>query len=195
MKNYTKEQVIEALESSIGLSEAGRKLGCRGTTLCTWMKKFNLDWEKYKNVGRKGRDSTKDRRYTAEQAFQKNMPFRYASKYLKEEREWKCECCGLSEWQGQKLPLEIHHINGDRWDQRRENLQILCPNCHSLTENWRARSKGKSKGKQVSDEELIETIKCSKNIYRTLKKLNLSGGANYFRVQKLLAKEYLKEAK
>ena len=91
--------------------------------------------------------------------------------------------------------MEIHHINGDRWDQRRENLQILCPNCHSLTENWRAKSKGKSKDKQVSDEELIETIKCSKNIYQTLKKLNLSGGANYFRVQKLLAKEYLKEAK
>lgn len=195
MKNYTKEQVLEALESSIGLSEAGRKLGCRGATLCTWMKKFGLDWEKYKNVGRKGRDSTEDRKYTAEQAFQKDMPFRYAFKYLKEEREWKCESCGLSEWKGQKLPLEVHHINGDRWDQRRENLQILCPNCHSLTENWRTKSKGKVKSKQISDEELLKTVENSKNIHQALKKLNLSGGANYFRVQKLLAKEFLKEPK
>lgn len=195
MKNYTKGQVLEALESSIGLSEAGRKLGCRGATLCTWMKKFGLDWEKYKNVGRKGRDSTEDRKYTAEQAFQKDMPFRYAFKYLKEEREWKCESCGLSEWKGQKLPLEVHHINGDRWDQRRENLQILCPNCHSLTENWRAKSKGKVKSKQISDEELLKTVENSKNIHQALKKLNLSGGANYFRVQKLLAKEFLKEPK
>ena len=53
----------------------------------------------------------------------------------------KCECCGTTEWYGKPINLEIHHINGVRSDNRLENLQLLCPNCHSYTENWRGRKK------------------------------------------------------
>ena len=50
----------------------------------------------------------------------------------------KCENpeCGISEWYGHPLVLQLHHINGNHNDNRLENLQILCPNCHSLTENF-----------------------------------------------------------
>lgn len=41
------------------------------------------------------------------------------------------------------LPLELDHINGDRHDNRLENLRILCPNCHSLTQNHRGRKNKK----------------------------------------------------
>lgn len=51
-------------------------------------------------------------------------------------KEEKCECCGNSSWMGDKIPLELHHINGIRDDNRLENLQILCPNCHALTDNY-----------------------------------------------------------
>ena len=51
-----------------------------------------------------------------------------------------CENCGLEKWEGQDIPLEIHHINGVNTDNRKENLQLLCPNCHALTNNYRGRA-------------------------------------------------------
>lgn len=48
-------------------------------------------------------------------------------------KEHKCERCGNTEWQGDEIPLELHHINGNHNDNRIENLQMLCPNCHSQT--------------------------------------------------------------
>lgn len=51
-----------------------------------------------------------------------------------------CETCGLAEWLGQPLSLALHHVNGDRLDNRVENLQLLCPNCHSQTENFAGRN-------------------------------------------------------
>jgi len=66
--------------------------------------------------------------------------WRLRERYKKRTGICFCEQCGLSEWQGQKIPLEIHHINGNNLDNRMENLQLLCPNCHALTNNYRGRA-------------------------------------------------------
>ncbi|MEV7709860.1 MULTISPECIES: HNH endonuclease signature motif containing protein [unclassified Streptomyces] len=49
----------------------------------------------------------------------------------------RCAECGTGpRWQGKPLTLEIDHINGDWSDDRAENLRLLCPNCHAITDTW-----------------------------------------------------------
>ena len=58
--------------------------------------------------------------------------------------DYKCHNNGCfigTEWLGGELSLHLDHINGDNGDNRLENLRFLCPNCHSQTENFRAKNK------------------------------------------------------
>ena len=48
----------------------------------------------------------------------------------------KCEGCGLSEWMGHPIPIELHHRNGRPSDNRLDNIQILCHNCHAQTDTF-----------------------------------------------------------
>lgn len=58
-------------------------------------------------------------------------------KLLKEGiKENRCECCGITEWNGKPLVMQLHHIDGNNKNNSLNNLQMLCPNCHSQTENY-----------------------------------------------------------
>ena len=52
----------------------------------------------------------------------------------------RCERCGIEEWLGRPLSMHLHHVNGDRLDNRLENLEMLCGNCHAQTENYGGRN-------------------------------------------------------
>ncbi len=56
-------------------------------------------------------------------------------------KEYRCERCGNTEWMGEPIPLELHHQDGDRRNNRLENLTLLCPNCHASTKNYRGSKK------------------------------------------------------
>ena len=64
-------------------------------------------------------------------------------KHLLVQRTHKCEMCTLTEWMKNPISLELHHIDGNRTNNTYENLQLLCPNCHSLTDTWRGRNSKK----------------------------------------------------
>lgn len=63
--------------------------------------------------------------------------------YLLEKYNYKCEICGWGETNSftNTIPLEIHHIDGDYRNNKEENLKVLCPNCHSLTETHKSHNK------------------------------------------------------
>ena len=58
-------------------------------------------------------------------------------------KQWRCEECNETEWRGAPIPICLDHINGDRFDNRIENLRILCPNCHAQTPTFGGKNKGK----------------------------------------------------
>ena len=66
-------------------------------------------------------------------------------KYLLESRGEVCECCGNSEWLGEKIPLNVHHIDGDAANNKLENLEVLCLNCHGLTDNYGSKNKNSAR--------------------------------------------------
>lgn len=51
-------------------------------------------------------------------------------------KDYTCEVCGTKEWNGEKTPLELHHIDGNITNNVDENLQVVCPNCHAQTDNY-----------------------------------------------------------
>lgn len=109
-------------------------------------------------------------------------------KRIKNEQNNKCNKCGLSEWQGQKLVLEIEHRDGNHQNNSRENLEALCPNCHSLTHTWRGKNK-KGSFKKFTETQIIEIFKKEGTMRKTLIFMKLAAsGDNYSRLRKILEK-------
>lgn len=72
--------------------------------------------------------------------------FRLKSRLLREGLfEYRCYTCGVEEWNGKDISLQIEHKNGNNRDHRLENLELLCPNCHSQTKTYAGRNIGKIK--------------------------------------------------
>lgn len=139
------EQYRLACASSTTMSEAAAKLGVHFNTFKTNAKKFGLYSP---NRGGKGKSKPKVEGrgkipladiltglHPEYQTFK--LKLRLFDEGLKENR---CEICGIQEWNGLPIACELDHIDGDRTNHRLENLRVLCPNCHSQTDTFRARN-------------------------------------------------------
>ena len=105
-----------------------------------------------------------------------------------EEQTHACNRCGLSHWLDVPITLELEHKDGNTGNNTRDNLEALCPNCHSVTETWRGRNKPSKNGiNDVSDNFLLECLLSTKNIRQGLLKAGLAAkGKNYERAKTLL---------
>lgn len=144
--SLNKEELQKIILESTSVSEVLKKLGrsCRGTNhskMVNYLKEHpeinteTLVGRRIQRVNRKGIPLKKLSEVLVENSSGNShkLKLRLIKEGVKEE---KCEICGNSEWMGEKIPLDLHHINGDHFDNRLENLIILCPNCHRLTDNW-----------------------------------------------------------
>jgi hypothetical protein len=104
--------------------------------------------------------------------------------------EYKCSRCNIKEWNGEYITLEIEHKDGDKWNNNKNNLELLCPNCHSQTETFRKKKrkeKNNTPKKQITDDEILNQLKNCVNINQVLINLKLSNsGGNYKRVHNLI---------
>lgn len=64
--------------------------------------------------------------------------------HLIKKKGHKCEDCGNVKWKDKLIALEIHHLDGDRTNNKYENLQLLCPNCHAFTGTWKNKTRRNS---------------------------------------------------
>ncbi|MEU0369875.1 HNH endonuclease signature motif containing protein [Streptomyces sp. NPDC006283] len=129
---YTRERLAEAATSSRTLSEA--------------LVKLRVD---PKSPTRRGRTRNRRTPQTLLVAQEPGTARRVPSERLKQAmaalgvRE-RCAGCGTEPlWRGRPLPLEVDHVDGNWRNNRPDNLRLLCPNCHSSTDTYRGRSKGR----------------------------------------------------
>lgn len=107
-------------------------------------------------------------------------------KRVLQEQNHTCNNCGISTWQGFTITLELEHKDGNHQNNSRENLEALCPNCHSITDTWRGRNKRERVA--ISDEDLLAFLRNSASIRLGLIAAGLSPrGGNYKRAKRLLA--------
>lgn len=58
---------------------------------------------------------------------------------------YRCASCGLSDWNNRPITLEVDHIDGYANNSAIDNLQLICPNCHSQTNSYKGANKGKGR--------------------------------------------------
>ena len=188
-RKFTRQEIEQFVQESYSFASLAEKIGYNKNTghyvesMRDMIKELELDISHFTGQGWNKNNFDYDR-------FRKGVAIRSSDAiqaliYL---RGHQCEGCKSKEWNKQLIPLELHHIDGDSLNNEMDNLQLLCPNCHALTENYCGRNINKGVVK-VSDDDFAEALKGSPNIRQALRKLGLSAkGGNYTRAREIIFK-------
>jgi hypothetical protein len=146
---YSKDQIVEFIKDSISVSEVLEKIGLSQKggnykTFHKFVKEYGIDTSHFL-----GQAIHKGKRFGPKRDIQDYLSNEcsISSNNLKQRLinekffERMCYSCGRSQWEGKDIPLELDHINGIHSDNSLENLRLLCPNCHALTDTYRGRNK------------------------------------------------------
>ncbi len=136
-RNYTDEDIISAVSLSNSVAGVIRKLGLipaggNYSTITQAIQRLGLDTTHFTGLAH-----NKNREFKPFDNLKNKASIKLR---LIKERTHKCENCNLSTWLNEKIVLELEHVDGNRHNNSRDNLKLLCPNCHSLTPTWRGRN-------------------------------------------------------
>ncbi|MGW5848349.1 HNH endonuclease signature motif containing protein [Streptomyces sp. NPDC055254] len=151
---WTKDVLAEAVAASTTMCEVLRRLGLEvvgghHTHITRRVKTFDIDTSHFKLPSPAGRPKPRRTPETLlvmrDGADARRVPGeRLKVALVALGVPHRCDKCGTAPtWRGFPLPLEVDHIDGDWRNNRRENLRLLCPNCHSTTDTYRGRAKGR----------------------------------------------------
>ena len=128
-----KQEILQWIEEGQSKAFICKQLRCKPETLNSYLDKMNIVYK-----GQQNWSKGKQLNFTyvpVEEYIQRTC---VKSDVLRQKliREGykpdHCEQCGCKEWQGHLLPLELHHKDGDHFNNNLDNLMILCPNCHAI---------------------------------------------------------------
>lgn len=134
----SEQSIYDAIANSNSMREAASKLPINFKTFRTYAVKLGVYDT---NPSGKGLSKPKPK-MSLDDILNGGHP-QYNSHRLKQrliaERGWlhRCHTCGLDQWMGQPIPLELDHIDGNHYNQLESNLRFLCPNCHAQTPTYR----------------------------------------------------------
>lgn len=137
ISEITKEEFIAVCEDSKTKIEAYKRLGMHRNTFEKYLQIFEYEFKKKYAKREKAKYDIYDilaGKYPYYNT--SHLNYRLIKEGLKERR---CEKCGRTHWFNEPIVLELHHIDGDRTNNSLENLQLLCPNCHAHTDNFKSK--------------------------------------------------------
>lgn len=136
-----KDNFVLVCENANSMAQAASQLGMHFNTFKRYAIKFGC----YK-TNQSGKGMTKYKEGTPLQEILDGKHPEFQTGKLKKKlikhgiKENVCEVCGISNWNGNPLVMELDHINGVRTDHSLDNLRMICPNCHSQTDTFRGKN-------------------------------------------------------
>ena len=183
-KQFTVEQIKQMVASTKSIRELRVAMGYTATgggsqfsqQLYTYLDTNHIDYSHYKGMAWRGINTDPNNDYGVR-----------SKKHIKtkviKERGLQCECCKNTEWLGQPIKLELHHIDGNPSNITKENIHLLCPNCHAYTDNYWVK-----KTHTVSKEDVLQAAQKSTSIAEICALVGWNAdSAHYNRVKQILS--------